>query len=77
LSRATTTLAGLGTGSLSEASADIQDAGERLAASAQALGIYDHAEGTALLTSFVSLAVACQKAGHKPSWFDAEALASS
>lgn len=40
------------------------------------MGLYDHAEGTALLTSFVGLAVACQKAGHKPSWFDAEKLAS-
>ena len=39
------------------------------------LGIYEHADSTALLTSFVTLAVECQKAGHKPSWFDAESLA--
>ncbi|MGH3612837.1 MAG: hypothetical protein ACRDRK_09615 [Pseudonocardia sp.] len=53
----------------------IRDEGERLLAAAEAVGVYDHAEGTALLTSFVGLSLACQQAGHKPSWFDAEALA--
>lgn len=75
LALATASLADVGAGSLEEASGDIRDQGERLAASAGAMGIHDNAEGTALLTSFVSLAVACQLAGHPPSWFDAEALA--
>lgn len=75
LARATAALAEVGAGSLDEASGDIRDQGERLSASAGALGIHDNAEGTAMLTSFVSLAVACQLAGHQPSWFDAEALA--
>ncbi len=75
LARATASLTDVGAGSLDEASGDIRDQGERLAASAGALGLHDNAEGTALLTSFVSLAVACQVAGHPPSWFDAQALA--
>ena len=53
----------------------ISDAAQRLDSSAGALGIYQHTDGTALLTSFVSLAVECQKAGYTPSWFDADALA--
>jgi hypothetical protein len=75
MARATTALVGLGASSLDGASGDIRDHGERLSASAGAMGIHDDAEGTAVLTSFVSLAVACQVAGHRPSWFDAEALA--
>lgn len=75
LTRATAALADMGAGALDDATGDIRDQGERLAASAGAMGIHDNAEGTAMLTSFVSLAVACQLAGHQPSWFDAEALA--
>lgn len=75
LARATTSFADVGAGSFDEASGEIRDQGERLSASAGTIGIYENAEGTALLTSFVSLAVACQQAGHQPSWFDAAALA--
>lgn len=75
MARATTALVGVGAGSLDGASGDIRDHGERLSASAGAMGIHDDADGTAVLTSFVSLAFACQLAGHRPSWFDAEALA--
>jgi hypothetical protein len=64
-------------GSLEQASGDIADEGERMVAAAEAFQVVDHFEGTALLTSFVGLAVACQQAGHKPSWFDATALMSS
>ena len=75
LSRAASSMAKIGQGSIGQASPAIADAAQRLTASADALGIYAHADSTALLTSFVTLAVECQKAGHKPSWFDAEALA--
>lgn len=74
--RATSSVALIGGADLAQASGEIADEGHRLVAAADAMGLYDHAEGTALLTSFVGLAVACQKAGHKPSWFDAEKLAS-
>lgn len=77
LAQATASLTDLDATSLANASGDIQDQGQRLVAAAQAIGLYNHAEGTALLTSFVSLGVACQKAGYKPSWFDAAALTSS
>ena len=75
LARAASSVAKIGQGSIGQASPAIADAAQRLTASADALGIYAHADSTALLTSFVTLAVECQKAGHKPSWFDAEALA--
>ncbi|RTL64565.1 MAG: hypothetical protein EKK42_25235 [Pseudonocardiaceae bacterium] len=73
--RATSSVAGLDPVSLTHASAPIADEAERLVAAAKAFQAYDHAEGTALLTSFVGLAVECQKAGFKPSWFDAATLA--
>ncbi|WP_232661915.1 hypothetical protein [Pseudonocardia sp. TRM90224] len=59
---------------LAEASPAIKDEGERLVASAEAFQPVNNFEGTALLTAFVGLAVECQKAGHRPSWFDAERL---
>lgn len=68
-------VARVGRGSLDQASPAIAAAAQRMVASADALDIYAHADSTALLTSFVTLAVECQKAGHKPSWFDAESLA--
>ena len=58
------------------ATGEIADEGQRLVAAAEAFQPYDHADGTALLTSFVGLSVACQQAGYKPSWFDAQSLAS-
>jgi hypothetical protein len=64
-------------GSLDHASGKIADEAERMVAAAEAFQAVDHFEGTALLTSFVGLAVACQEAGHKPSWFDAASLMSS
>ena len=64
-------------GSLDQASGKIADEDERMVAAAEAFQAVDHFEGTALLTSFVGLAVACQEAGHKPSWFDAASLMSS
>ena len=75
LARAASLVAEVGRGSIEESSPAIADATRRMVASADALGIYEHADSTALLTSFVTLAVECQKAGHKPSWFDAESLA--
>ena len=75
LARAASLVAEVGRGSIEESSPAIGDATRRMVASADALGVYEHADSTALLTSFVTLAVECQKAGHKPSWFDAESLA--
>ncbi len=75
--RATATLADLGSGSLAEATGDVRDQGQRVVAAAESLGIYNNTEGTALLTAFVSLSVACTQAGNKPSWFDPAALASN
>jgi hypothetical protein len=75
LARAASSVEEVGQGSIGQASPAISDAAQRLVASAGALGVYEHADSTALLTSFVTLAVECQKAGHKPSWFDAESLA--
>lgn len=77
LARAAASVADVGRGSIAQASPAIADAAQRTAASADALGVYEHADATALLTSFVTLAVECQKAGHQPSWFDANALAST
>jgi hypothetical protein len=75
LTRAASSVEEIGRGSIEQASPAIADAARRLVASADALGVYEHADSTALLTSFVTLAVECQKAGYKPSWFDAESLA--
>lgn len=75
--RATAAVAQVGRSALREAGQEIADEGERMVAAAESLGMYDHADSTALLTSFVGLSVACQKAGHKPSWFDAGALTSN
>jgi hypothetical protein len=75
LARAASSVEEVGRGTIDEASPAIADAAQRLVASAGSLGVYEHADSTALLTSFVTLAVECQKAGHKPSWFDAESLA--
>ena len=74
MSRAVISVAQVGAGSLDEASADIADESRRLVAAADAMGMYDHTEGTALLTSFVGLSAACTKAGHQPSWFDPASL---
>lgn len=75
LSRAVTPLTQVGKGELEQASPKVADEGQRLVTAAGAFEAYDHAEGTALLTAFVGLSVACQEAGHKPSWFDASKLA--
>ena len=75
LARAASLVAEVGRGSIEEATPAIADAAQRMVASADALGIYEHADSTALPTSFVTLAVECQKTGYKPSWFDAESLA--
>lgn len=75
MSRAAAAVAKVGQGSIGQASPAIADAAQRMTAAADALVVYEHADSTALLTSFVTLAVECEKAGHKPSWFDAEALA--
>lgn len=75
LTRATSQVEDVGRESAAQSTPAIADAAQRLVASASALGVYEHADSTALLTSFVTLAVECQKAGHKPSWFDAESLA--
>ncbi|SDG34099.1 hypothetical protein SAMN05216377_11118 [Pseudonocardia oroxyli] len=75
--RATATVAQLRSADLGAASPSIADEGERLIAAADALGLYPNTDGTALLTAFVGLAVECQKANHKPSWFDANELAST
>lgn len=75
--RAVESVALVGQSSLDEATDQVADEGQRMVAAAEAFQAYDHAEGTALLTSFVGLAVACQQAGHKPSWFDATALAAN
>ena len=75
LARAASLVAEVGRGSSEQSSPAIADAAQRMVTSADALGVYAHADSTALLTSFVTLAVECQKAGHKPSWFDAESLA--
>ena len=75
MSRAASAVAKVGQGSIGQASPAIADAAQRMTAAADALVIYEHADSTALLTSFVTLAVECQKAGYKPSWFDAESLA--
>ncbi len=75
MTRATAQLIRVGsTSNLADASSEIRDQTQRMVTSAGALGIYDHTEGTALLTSFVSLAVACTSAGQKPTWFDPSAL---
>ena len=75
LTRAASSVEEVGRGSIEQASPAIADAARRLVTSADALGVYEHADSTALLTAFVTLAVECQKAGYKPSWFDAESLA--
>jgi hypothetical protein len=78
ISRAVGQVAQVGAGgSLDRASGEIADEGERMVAAAEAFQVVEHFEGTALLTSFVGLAVACQQAGHKPSWFDPVALIGS
>jgi hypothetical protein len=64
-------------GALKQTTGDVADEGERMVAAAEAFQAVDHFEGTALLTSFVGLAVACQEAGHKPSWFNATELMTS
>lgn len=74
MSRAVAQVQGVGRGTLDQASPQIADEGRRMVAAAEAFEVYEHAEGTALLTAFVGLAVACQIAGRKPSWFDAESL---
>jgi ABC-type glycerol-3-phosphate transport system substrate-binding protein len=75
LTRAAASVEQVGQGQVAQASPAVGDAAQRLVSSAGALDVYEHADSTALLTSFVTLAVECQKAGHKPSWFDAESLA--
>jgi hypothetical protein len=77
LARAASSVAEVGRGSIWQASPAIADAAQRMVTSADALGVYSHSDSTALLTSFVTLAVECQKAGNKPSWFDAASLAQS
>jgi hypothetical protein len=76
MGRAVAQVQDVGREQIDRASPQIADEGQRLVAAAEALGIYNNAEGTALLTAFVGLAVACQEAGHKPSWFDAASLGS-
>jgi hypothetical protein len=76
ITRAVGLVAQVGEGSLDQATGEIADEGQRLVAAAEAFQPYDHADGTALLTSFLGLSVACQQAGYKPSWFDAQSLAS-
>lgn len=75
--RAAASVEEVGRGSIGQASPAVADAAQRMTTSAGALGVYAHADSTALLTSFVTLAVECQKAGHKPSWFDAASLVGS
>ncbi len=65
----------VGKASLDEADGDIANEGRQMVTSAESMSIYDNTEGTALLTAFVGLAVACTKADQKPSWFDPIALA--
>jgi hypothetical protein len=74
MTEATRSVAGIDPGRVSSASPAIADDGQRLLAAAGSFRAYDHFEGTALLTSFVGLAVACQNAGIRPTWFDADAL---
>jgi hypothetical protein len=75
LTRAVASLTEVGKGSLENASPKVADEGQRLVAAAEAFQVYSHAEGTALLTSFVGLSIACAEAGHQPSWFNAAELA--
>jgi hypothetical protein len=77
LSEAVTAVTQVGATSRNQANAEIADETERMVAAARAMDIYPHADATSLLTAFVGLSVACQEAGHKPSWFDANALATS
>jgi hypothetical protein len=74
MSRAVSAIVDIDADALGHASTEVTDEGQRMVAAAQAMGMYDHAEGTALLTSFVGLAVACTKAGYQPSWFEPEKL---
>jgi hypothetical protein len=74
MSRAVTAVADIDAEALSHASTEVADEGQRMVAAAEAMGMYNHAEGTALLTSFVGLAVACTKVDHQPSWFEPEKL---
>ncbi|MDN5860350.1 MAG: hypothetical protein L0H84_17220 [Pseudonocardia sp.] len=78
LSSATSSVALVGAREdMTAATPALGDEAERMVAAAKSLSISDQAEATALLTAFVGLAVQCQTAGHKPSWFDAGALASN
>ena len=65
ISRAVTAVSQVGAGRLDRASPNIADEGERMVAAAEAFQAVDHFEGTALLTSFVGLSVACQTAGRR------------
>lgn len=66
----------VGEGVREQASAEISLESARLVAAAKALALQEGADGTALLTAFVTLSGACQLAGLKPSWFDVNALGS-
>lgn len=78
MTRAASSLTAVGDGTnLAAASPKVREEAQRMVAAAEALGIYNNTEGTALLTSFVGLAAQCQLAGHKPSWFDATKLSGS
>jgi hypothetical protein len=73
--RAVDTLTKMDEDEIDKASANVKDQGQRLLAAAEAFQAYNNAEGTALLTAMVGTAGACQIAGLKPSWFDANKLA--
>lgn len=74
MARATQSITEMETSDLAKVPAALRDPAERMVASAKALGLYDHTEGTALLTAFTEVAVECTKAQHKPSWFEPEKL---
>jgi len=73
--RATDSLTQMTKANFEKASDAVRDPAERTVAAAMSLGLYDHSEGTALLTAFTERAVECTKAQHKPSWFEPAALA--
>lgn len=56
------------------ASQAIRNAAEQTARSAAAFKVHQNVDGTSLLTAFTTLTVECTKAGHKPTWFDLNAL---
>lgn len=75
--RAVDSIQQVGRSTLEKADGDIAQEGRQMVAAAESMGVYDHAEGTALLTAFVGLAVACTKADQQPSWFDPVTLAAN